>query len=336
MERKFLNVVLVVFLLSVISAGCNLFGSDDSPATSATGDTTYIVAASDQSEIEQELLNDEFFAEEMSDMLNEDETVMDATEMPLVAGCLDSYPSLVDTTLPTAEYHQRWRRERTGLTSVSRSLEYGRSGDTSCCTVTVNRNITGMLWVDTTRDGVKNPGSKPLADTISHQWYFEKSPGRRWHVVKMSPREVKLTDASKQKVYIDKIEMKMEKSGQIVFSVTPPIQMIAKADLPGFNRGDIVKVMATVRNISPVYNPSCLVFLHHFNAYGKTDRIKLFDDGTNGDACANDNIFTNTFYIRGPLVQHAVIDVLDSKCLQNQTEDDYNSNALGLPYKVFP
>lgn len=321
MKQKF-DVMLVVSLLSVIFAGCNLFGENDSPTTSVVNDTACITA-SDRSDIEQELSNDEFFAEEMSDMLNEDESVMDVTEMSSV------------NMVSAAECHQRWRRQRTGLTSISKSFTVGRNGDTTYCSVSVTRNITGLLWVDTTRDGIKNPGSKPLADTISHQWYFEKFPGRRWHVVKMSPREIKLTDESKQRVYIDKVEI--EKSEQIVFSVTPPIQMIAKADLPSFNRGDRVKVMATVRNISPSYNPGCFVFLHHLVYEGKIDRIRLFDDGINGDdACANDNIFTNTFYIRGPLVQHAVIDVLDSKCLQNQTEDDYNSNALGLPYKVFP
>ncbi|MFH1287470.1 MAG: choice-of-anchor X domain-containing protein [bacterium] len=335
MKQKFCNAMLGVFLLAVIFTGCSLFGIDDSGnsatstsdgVTTATGDAS----ASDQNDVEQALLGDDFFNQAMSDMLDEDESMMESSSM--TTGLQFFSSNLTDTTLPIAEFHQRWRRHRTGLASINKSFEFGRNGDTNYRNVSITRNITGLLLVDTSRDAIKNPGNKSFTDTISHKWYFEKFPGRKWHVVKMSPREIKLADASKQKVYIDKIEV--QKSGQIVFSVTSPDQMFIKADLPRFNRGDRVKVMATVRNISPNYNPDCLVFLHHFNVWGKIARVRLFDDGTHGDLYANDNVFTNTFYIHGPLIQHVVIDVLDSKCLQNQTEDDYNSNAWGLPYRV--
>ncbi len=149
MKRK---LMLIVFSLSVISAGCNLFGKDDSssPTTSTiTGDAS----TADKADVEQALSSDEFFSEEMSDMLDEDESMM---EMSI---------GLIDTALPIAESHQHWRRHRTGLASINKSFEFGRNGDTSYCTVTVTRNITGILLVDTTRDAVKNPGEKPFADT---------------------------------------------------------------------------------------------------------------------------------------------------------------------------
>ncbi|MFH1287471.1 MAG: choice-of-anchor X domain-containing protein [bacterium] len=333
MKQKFFNAMLAVFLLSVISAGCSLFGKDDSsnPTTSTT--ITGTATASDQNDIEQALLNDDLFTQEMSDMLDEDEDAMGNMVSANYLGFQLS-PSLIDTTLPYAIFHQRWRRQRTGLAGINRNFEFGKNGDTSYCNVSITRNITGLLWVDTTRDAIRNPGNKSFADTISHKWYLEKYPGRGWHVVKMSPREIKLTDTSKQKVYIDKVEI--EKSGQIVSSVTSPTQTFLKNDAYHFDCGDSVKIMVSVRNIGSSYNPGCFVFLHHLNVYGKVSRIPLFDDGTYGDLVANDNIFTNTFtfYTHDSLHQYVIIDVLDSKCLQNQTEDDYNSNAWGLPYRV--
>ncbi len=82
MKQKFLNVMLTVFLLSVVSAGCNLFEKDESNSpTASTTDggttTTGTVTASDQNDVEQALSSDDLFTQEMSDMLNEGEDAME-------------------------------------------------------------------------------------------------------------------------------------------------------------------------------------------------------------------------------------------------------------------
>ncbi|MEW6088500.1 MAG: choice-of-anchor X domain-containing protein [bacterium] len=338
MKNKAVSIFLTVFVFSVFFTGCNMFGKDDenNPTSSTTTGggttTTGTASTSDQSDVEEALANDDLFTQEMSDMLDEDESMMELSSKD--DGFKLSPLSLIDTTLPRAEYHQRWRRQRTGLSNISKTLEFGKSGDTSYCNITVARNITGLFWVDTTRDGIKNPGHKPFADTITHKWYFEKYPGRGWHLAKISPREIKLTDTSKQKVFIDKIQV--VSNGQTVIEITSPGQMILRDSLPLFTSGQEVKVMATVRNTSPSYYPETFVFLHHFSAFGIHKRLKMVDDGTNGDDIANDGIWTGTWRVWGNLRHYAVIDVLDSKCLQNQTDDDYNSNAWGLPYRVIP
>ena len=333
MREKKINLLVAVFVFSIIFAGCNLFDKNDNVMpTSSTGGTTTTAGTgtvSDQNAIEQLLSSDDLFMQEMSDMLDEDESVMEESlrgiELQL------SSPNLIDTTMPAAEFHQRWRRQRTGLTGINKSFEFGKDGDTSYCMVSVTRSITGKFWVDTTRDGMRNPGEKPLADTISHKWYFEKYPGRGWHLAKISPREIKLTDTFKQKVFIDRVQVEL--NGQTVIDITSPDQMILREDLPLFSSGQDVKVMATVRNTDPTYYPETLVFLHHVKLFGHK-RLKMHDDGTNGDDVADDGVWTATWNVWGRLRHYLVIDVLDSKCLQNQTEDDYNSNAWGLPYRL--
>ncbi len=154
--------------------------------------------------------------------------------------------------------------------------------------------------------------------------------------MKISPREMKLTDTSKQKVFIDRLRVIRVSSGETVFDINTPDQLLAREDLPVFSKGEKVKVMVTVRNIDPTYYPECYVYLHRFIWALQIARLRMFDDGTRGDEVANDGVFTNTWTIWGPLRQHAAVDVLDSKCLQNETEDDYNSNAWGVPYIVAP
>lgn len=338
MKLIFFKKFLILAFFSLIFAGCSLFDKakeDSSPTSSTTtgGATSGGGGAgttSQKSEVDQILEADDFFKSEITDALSENE---DPMPRDLNSG-LNSLPGLIfDSTLPNAKYPAVWWRQRTGTAGVNKDYQFDSSGDTATCTVTVTRSVTGILHVDTSLVDGLNPGKKNFADTISFKFYLEKAPNSGWQLKKISPRQMKLTNSSKQKAGIEWI--KVIKEGVIMLEVISPDQMVAIDNLPIFNNGDRVTVKAKVINISPSYNPSCLVFLHRFIGAAQVNRLRMYDDGSNGgDETRHDDIFTGTWYVKGPYRQHAVIDVLDSKCLQNQAEDDYNSNAWGIPYRI--
>lgn len=306
-----------LLFLSMIFISC----SKNNPTSSNTDTTSTGTTLTNQAAVEQLLSSNEFLKQEISDMVDESNMPAESSHM------LSS--SLIDSTAlsATAVYPAGWKRSRVSLADVNKNFTFETTGDTVICTATTSRSITGLLYVDTSHDGIINPGHKPLADTISRKMYFEKAPGSVWKLAKFSPHVTKTTDPSRQKVSIQSIEV--IQNGTSVLTVTQPDQMITVGTLPVFNPGDQVTVKVTAVNSSPSYNPGCFVFLHHLwnGAQVSRERIPLTPDGT----------FIRTWTIRAGAVlasQFAVIDVLDSKCLQDQTEDDYNCNAWGLPYKV--
>ncbi|MDD5772304.1 MAG: hypothetical protein PHX78_02415 [bacterium] len=320
MKRKFIKKFLLMILSSFVFTGCTSSGKDDF----ITGST------SPESEVNQILEADDFFISEITDVLTKNE---DPMPRELNNG-LSLLPGLIfDPTLPVAKYPAVWWRQRTGTVSVNKDYQFDSSGDTATCTVTIIRSVTGILHVDTSLANSLNPGNKNFADTITFKFYLEKAPNSGWQLKKISPRQMKLTDNSQQKVSIEWI--KVIKGGITVLEITSSGQMLTIDDLPFFKNTDKVTVQVKVANTSPRYNPSCLVFLHRFIGASQINRLRMHDDGKNGgDEIAYDDIFTGTWYVKGPYRQLAVIDVLDSKCLQNQTEDDYNSIAWGVPYRI--
>jgi hypothetical protein len=62
----------------------------------------------------------------------------------------------------------------------------------------------------------------------------------------------------------------------------------------------------------------------------------MYDDGTHGDATPGDGTFTATWTVRDRGRHHIAVDVLNSRCLQNETDDDYNSTTWGIPFVSYP
>lgn len=204
-------------------------------------------------------------------------------------------------------------------------------GDTA--TVSTVGDVEASLYVDTSFDGRKNPGVKPIEDQVYRYSTWVKENGK-WHITEVSPAEARLANPSEQTVHIT--EVKVWVNDALALDVTDPsAKLNVDTGVVHVSNGDVVRVEAAVANTSTSgYDPLTFVFCHPNRPVGGRDL--MYDDGVNGgDLIANDGVWTYTYTVNlAEGVHHAAVDALDSKCLQNETEDDYNSAAWGMPYVV--
>ena len=203
----------------------------------------------------------------------------------------------------------------------------------SLAEVTVEADLLGRLYVDTTDDYIKNPGVKPIADQAERYSVFRRNrEDGRWDLTQITPLEIRLADPSRQTVSIENITAFV--GGDVVWEVSDPSLAYDFPDeIPRFEQGTEVVVEALVDNTNATYDPASFLFLH--TPY---TRRQMFDDGeSENDRVAGDNIYTGTYTIGAePGFKHSGVDILDSACLQNEMEDDYNSTAWCMPYEVLP
>lgn len=204
-------------------------------------------------------------------------------------------------------------------------------GDTA--TVSTVIDIDATLYVDTSFDGRKNPGAKPIEDTIYRYSTWQREDGK-WHLTEISPADVRLSDPARQTVFVT--EVKVSVNDTLVMDITDPAdKRDVETEIVRVTNGDVVKVEASVTNSSASgLDPLTYVYCHPNRPVGGRDL--MYDDGVNGgDAIAADGVWTYTYTVNLEDGCHfAAVDALDSLCLQNETEDDYNSAAWGMPYVV--
>jgi hypothetical protein len=101
-------------------------------------------------------------------------------------------------------------------------------------------------------------------------------------------------------------------------------------------------VEAKVTNTDTGFDPPTFVFLHVPTSDAlcpgprERRRLRMFDNGMNGDAVAGDGTFTAIWNVRDVGLHYAAVDVINARTLQNETEDDYNSTTWGIPYASIP
>ena len=229
----------------------------------------------------------------------------------------------------TAILPERWWRKLDG--EPVRNWSITVIGDTATASVVTDADAT--LYVDTTHDGVSNPGTKPIEDRITRYSTWVKTDGK-WKLAEVSPAQVNLREISHQTVSIT--EVKVWVNGQLVWDVTDPTDKLSvDTEIVRVHSGDVVTVESAVANSSQSgLDPLTYVYCHPNRPSGRRDL--MFDDGVNGaDKVAGDGIWTYQYTVDLKSGVHfAAVDALDSLCLQNETDDDYNSAAWGMPYVV--
>ncbi|MEW6365661.1 MAG: hypothetical protein AB1714_13615 [Acidobacteriota bacterium] len=248
------------------------------------------------------------------------------------SGCpavADSSVAQAATSNGGAILPERWWRKLAG--EPVRNWSITVIGDTATASVVTDADAT--LYVDTTHDGVKNPGTKPIEDRITRYSTWVKTDGK-WKLSEISAAQVNLREMARQTVFIT--EVKVSVNGQLVRDVTDPTEkMSVDTEILRVHNGDVVTVESAVSNSSQSgLDPLTYVYCHPNRPSGRRDL--MFDDGVNGgDKVAADGIWTYEYTVNlNPGVHFAAVDALDSLCLQNETDDDYNSNAWGMPYVV--
>jgi hypothetical protein len=198
--------------------------------------------------------------------------------------------------------------------------------------VTVSDELTGHFYVDTTDDGILNPGEKEMHHSGLINGEFIHDPNHQspysnkygWYLAKISAYEFRMYDQSKQTVEIESIRVHTADES-FDKTYTDPGQLYdVETEVPRFQVGDVVYVDVTCSNSSTQgWDPPTFVYLHY-----NTDSRDLFTD--TGDH----QHFTGSWVPQSVGVHHACVDVIDSACIQNETEDDYNATAWALPYIV--
>lgn len=309
------SIIVSLFFLSlslVVSTGCS----------KKNGEVTSNVNSSTKSEIENAI-------NQNPDIFDVDEAeTEESAAYSIITPSMGVLPSPYYVDASTATLPVAWYRKKQG--SLTRDISISEVNDTAIVTITANWQ--GKLYVDRTRDGKRNPGTKPIAVTGVKKAYFEKIFGI-WNLKKVSCVDHDLTDKTKQTVEIVQVEAKTSDKNYIISD--PGNLMSLDSELPTFSVGTQVTVIATVTNTSQAWTPPVFVYVHHGMPWAHNRQL-MYDDGTNGDEVAADGKYTRIYTIDAgdKVYRSAFIDVLDSGCLQNETTDDYNSTAWRIPYKV--
>lgn len=277
-------------------------------------------------------------------------TTATATSAPAAGAQVAATDSTVAATTPVS-----WGRRRVPPDQPpTRTVDFLTPPDSGRALVKVTVQFNGWFYVDTTDDGIRNPGRKPLKDQVTRYALFRKIWFRPdstsadtvfgWRLVAISPSQFTMIDPSRQTVSITSVTLS---DGTKTITITDPSALLrlrrdADASIPFFKDGETVKVEAHVTNSDTGYQPSEFVYLHVpiggmlFPGPRDRSRIRMWDNGQNGDATAGDGVYTALWTVRDWGIHHAAVDVINARTLQNETADDYNSTAWGVPYIAYP
>lgn len=215
-------------------------------------------------------------------------------------------------------YLPHWGRKIDGINT--RSITINIEGNTA--EVYVWTDWMGEFLVDTTQNGIPDPGSKPLHDVGERYAEFEKNQDGNWELTRISPAEIHLYDSDEQTVSISSIHV-WDTDEDVDLTITDPTELMNIEDVPVFEAGELVYVETAVENTSSYdWEPPHFVYLHFPGG-----RDLFYNTG-------DDIHFQGSWVPYNPGVHHAAIDIINSNCLQNETEDDYDSGAWALPYIV--
>jgi len=257
----------------------------------------------------------------------------------------------MDSTATLPVHWGRWRIPPDQ--PPTRTVDFLMPPDSGRVLVKINVKYDGWFFVDRTDDGVRNPGKKLLQDKKTRYalfkkiWFHEDGASTDsvfgWRLIALSPGEFTMIDPARQSVHISKVELTGEHSH---VTITDPAALLPLGRtpnlLPFFRSGETVKVEASVTNTDTGFDPATYVFLHvpiadqAFPNPRQWQRLLMLDDGTHGDATAGDGVFTAMWTVSNVGRHHVAVDVLNARILQNETDDDYNSTAWGVPYGSYP
>ncbi|MGE5176862.1 MAG: choice-of-anchor X domain-containing protein [Hyphomicrobiales bacterium] len=277
-----------------------------------------------------------------------------STATPTSATAPGTQVSATDSTVGATSPVWWGRRRIPPDQPPTRTVEFLTPPDSGRALVKVTVQFNGWLYVDRTDDGIRNPGKKPLKDQVTRYalfrkiWFHPDSTSTDsvfgWRLLAVSPSQFTMIDPSRQTVNITSVTIT---GANRTITITDPSALLklrpgTDPSVPLFRSGEILKVEAAVTNTDDGFDPPEFVTLHvpiDARAFpGPRDRvrIRMWDNGQNGDAVAGDGVYTAMWTVRDLGIHHAAVDVINARTLQNETDDDYNSTAWGLPYVSYP
>ena len=301
------NNLLAVVLAALVLIGAAACSDTTSPATDQTD-----VAAS---------IADQFGAQMDTNFGVEGGTTSDAA--PPAAGNLLAITQADTATLPAF-----WGRLRIvpGGPKPILNRDIVIQGDTAKVTQTIS--FQGLFLVDTTRDSVFNPSSKPLAEGMTQSAVLVRDASRphRWRAVSLSLQNWLPTSASARTVAITQITVKV--NGVTSITADNPDSLYTVGRLLHLHVGDTVAVTASVTNSDTTYAPTTFAFLHVRHAFNDLlwHRVPMVNNG--------DGTFSRTWVVRRTGFERFIVDAINAATLERGTVDNYDANEWGIPYRI--
>lgn len=332
-------VFLVTFIALAWTAGCG-----QNPAAPGAG----------SGEDRAQILRAVAAAPELAMDFSDDDGELLGTATPAApTGTTGTVLAPADTIL-TATTPIHWGRRRIPRDRPpQRIVEFVLPPDSGRAIVRVTVRFDGWFFVDTTDDSLRNPGKKPLRDEavctalFRKIWFHPDSTARDsvfgWRLVALSPVHFHMTDPSRQTVEIRSVSVITPSGTTTISDPSAPLALRGTgATVPITKPGETVRVEAAITNTDHAYRPSEFVYIHvpintrPFPGPFDRVRIRMHDDGTEGDRAANDGIYTVQWTVQDVGRHHVAVDVLNARTLQNETQDDYNATTWGVPYASYP
>ena len=218
----------------------------------------------------------------------------------------------------------RWYRE---ITHLHRDVEIHI--ESGLADVEVRTERAGRLHLDVDGDGVF--GLKTIQSTARRYLTFKKMGPWHWALIELSPVEVLSSGPVDRTVQVEQVTVSVD--GEIRWEVSDPeTRLPFPAGLPIFSPGEEIIVTAKIRNEdTDGAERESVVYLHQDGR-----RKPMVDDGlSGGDQTAWDGVFTRTERI-GPVLgfHHSAVDALDAGVFSDETTENYNAAAWGMPYVV--
>jgi hypothetical protein len=201
-------------------------------------------------------------------------------------------------------------------------------GDTARVTMTIA--FEGVLRVDTTFNGLLDPGSKPLRETARQRALFvrDSAAPHGWRLAGITVRRFQNSAPAEQSVNITGVAV--AKNGDAPSSLTDPDQLLDPATLTAVSVGDTIHVRVHVANTTGTdLVPPTQMFIHVRHLQPGTDTWGRFPM-----ARENDTTFTAHWVVRRTGRAIIAVDALDSETLTTESGDDYRSDLWAVPVRV--
>ena len=210
----------------------------------------------------------------------------------------------------------------------SRSRIVVVEGDTARVRLAVT--FVGVLKVDTTFNGLLDPGTKPLRETAHQRALFvrDTTAPRGWRLVGISVRRLQNTAPGERTVNITSVTI--TRNSGVPKVLTDPEAFLAPESLTSTIVGDTLTVVVQTTNTTGTdLVPPTQMFIHVRHLQPGTDAWGRFPMQRQEDGS-----FRARWVVRRAGVAIVAVDALDSQTLATQSGDDYRSDLWAVPVKV--
>lgn len=202
------------------------------------------------------------------------------------------------------------------------------TGDTAHVDLAVTFN--GVLKVDTTFDGMIDPGSKPLHEVATQSALLVRDAlwPRGWRLAGVTVRRIQNATEALRTVNITSVSV--QKNSDAAATLTDPEALLAPETLTSVSVGDTLTVVVQATNTTGTdLVPPTQMFIHVRHLQPGTDAWARFPMQLQLDGS-----WKAHWVVRRSGAAVVAVDAIDSETLSNESADDYRSDLWAVPVRV--